>query len=218
MLRFFRNLSENRSELLRRSGFGHSGTPCSSPSRRRGCGILFPSFQAAAAASWAVSTEWHSEILRRSGFSGAATLLAPRRRRHPGQFSLNSDAKSSSVDFPPHFATSCPPPRLFLSPPPMRWHPWHLPLSSSPCLLLPGRGSILVIFPWAGRHLLVCVCDPVPFAPMVPDFLRGLVSAPHYLHQVLNVTLSEQETVHVPQIVHACLSVVDLVNRSRSFS
>ena len=38
--------------------------------------LLFPSFQAAAAASWSVSTEWHnSEILRRSGFSGAATLL-----------------------------------------------------------------------------------------------------------------------------------------------
>ena len=36
MLRFFRNLSEYRSELLRRSGFGHSGTPCSPPSRRRG--------------------------------------------------------------------------------------------------------------------------------------------------------------------------------------
>ena len=91
---------------------------------------------------------------------------------------------------------------LVFAPPPRRWHPWHLPLISSPCLLLPGRGSILVIFPWAGRHLLVCVCDPVaPSAPMVPDFLRGLVrSATHYLYQVLNVTLSEQEIVHVPQI------------------
>ena len=39
MLRFFGNLSEYQSELLRRSGFIGSGTPCSPPSRRRGGGI-----------------------------------------------------------------------------------------------------------------------------------------------------------------------------------
>jgi hypothetical protein len=36
MLRFFRDLSESRSELLHRSRFDRSGTPCSPPSRRHG--------------------------------------------------------------------------------------------------------------------------------------------------------------------------------------
>ena len=70
MLRFFRYLSEYRSELLRRNGFGHSGTPSSPPSRRRGC-ILFPSFQAAAA-SW--TTVSLSGIARSSA---APDFLAP---------------------------------------------------------------------------------------------------------------------------------------------
>ena len=76
MLRLFCNLSEYRSKLLRRSEFGRSGTPCFLPSRRRGCGILFSSVQAAAA-SWSVV---------------ACTLCPPpsRRRRHPTSASSTS--------------------------------------------------------------------------------------------------------------------------------